>query len=123
MEYESATTIPVPPDRLYQAISDAGNLSKLIPALTSVRRSDPKHVEVTGKYAGHRQQGSAWLRTDDAVRRVDWGSDAHPYRGSLQVDPDGAESRLTLHLTTSQVEDIEEYVMTPFETIRDEFSD
>jgi hypothetical protein len=123
MEHESTTTIPVPPDRLYRAIAEIGNLSKLIPPITSVRQTDPEHVEVAALYEGHERQGDAWLRTDEQARRVEWGSDAHPYRGWLQVDPEGDGSRLTLHLTTSDVDDIEEYVTSTFESIRNEFSD
>jgi hypothetical protein len=81
MEHESTTTIPVAPDRLYSALADVGNLTRLIPPLKSVRRTDPDHVEVDAEYEGHEEHGQAWFRTDREARRVEWGSEEHPYHG------------------------------------------
>ena len=118
MEHESSMTIPVAPDRLCAAISEVGNLSRLIPPLRSVRRTDSDHVAVDAEYEGHDQHGEAWFRTDADARRVEWGSDAHPYRGWMQVEPDGEGSKLTLHLSTAHVSDIKDYVASTFESIR-----
>jgi ribosome-associated toxin RatA of RatAB toxin-antitoxin module len=121
MEHESTTTIPVAPDRLYGALADVGCLTRFIPPLRSVRRTDPEHVEVEAEYEGHEEQGQAWFRTDKAARRVEWGSEGHPYRGWMQVDPDGEGSKLTLHLTTEHASDIKQYVASTFDSIREQF--
>ena len=121
MEHESTTTIPVAPDRLYRSIAEVGNLSSFIPPLKSVRRTDPEHVEVDAEYEGHKQHGEAWFRTDDAAKRVEWGSEDQPYRGWMQVEPDGEGSKLTLHLTTPHASDIRDYVASTFESIRKQF--
>ena len=121
MEHESTTTIPVAPDRLYSALADVGNLTRLIPPLKSVRRTDPDHVEVDAENEGHEEHGQAWFRTDREARRVEWGSEEHPYHGWMQVEPDGAGSKLTLHLTTAHAGDIKQYVASTFESIRGQF--
>jgi carbon monoxide dehydrogenase subunit G len=118
MDHEHSTYIPVPPDRLYQAIADVENLTRYIPPLKSVRPTTAERVEVEAQYEGHQERGEAWFRTDDAERKVEWGSEGHPYRGSMQVEPDGDGSHLTFHLTTSHASDIEEYVNRTFESIR-----
>ena len=121
MEHEHSARIPVPPDRLYKTIADVGNLTKFVPPLTSVRKTDSAHVDVEASYEGHRQHAEAWFRTDDEARRVEWGAEGNPYHGWLQVEPDGADSKLTLHLTTADVGDIQEYVKGTFESVRKMF--
>jgi hypothetical protein len=81
MEHQSSTTIPVAPDRLYSALADVGNLTRFIPPLKSVRRTDPDHVEVDAEYEGHEEHGQAWFRTDEQSRRVEWVGGASVPRG------------------------------------------
>jgi ribosome-associated toxin RatA of RatAB toxin-antitoxin module len=121
VEHESSTTIPVAPDRLYGAIADVGNLTRYVPQLRSARRTDAEHVDVEASYGGHEQQGEAWFRTDDEARRVEWGAEGHPYHGWLQVDSEGDGSKLTFHLTTAHVSEIQEYVTKTFDSIRGMF--
>lgn len=121
MEHENSTTIRVPPDRLYRAIADVGNLTRFIPPLKSVRRKDSDHLEVDAEYEGHEEHGEAWFRADDEARRVDWGAEGHPYHGWMQVEPDGEGSKLTFHLSTAHAVDVQEYVRSTFESIRKMF--
>jgi carbon monoxide dehydrogenase subunit G len=123
MEHEQTTRLPVPPDRLYRTIADIGNLSRFVPPLRSVRRTDAGHVEVDAQYEGHEQHGQAWFRTDEAARRVEWGSEGQPYRGWMQVEPDGDGSRLTLHVTTERLTsehlgEVRAYVASTIESLR-----
>jgi carbon monoxide dehydrogenase subunit G len=126
VEHEQTTTIPVPPETLYRTIADIGSLTRFIPPLKSVRRTDPEHVEVDAEYEGREEHGEAWFRTDDAGKRVDWGAEGHPYHGWMQIEPDGEGSKLTLHLTMAHVtdehlSDVSEYVRSTFESIRKSF--
>jgi carbon monoxide dehydrogenase subunit G len=123
MEHEQTTRIPVAPERLYRTIADIGNLSRFIPPVRSVRRTDAQHVEVDAEYEGHEQHGQAWFRTDDDARRVEWGAEGQPYRGWMQVEPDGEASRLTLHVTTGRVGseylgEVKGYVANTIESLR-----
>lgn len=123
MEHEQTMKIPVDADRLYRTIADIGNLTRFIPPLQSVRRTDPDHVEVDAEYQGHHQHGQAWFRTDDAARRVEWGSEGQPYRGWMQVEPSGDGSQLTLHVTTERLAsehlgEVRAYVDSTLESLR-----
>jgi ribosome-associated toxin RatA of RatAB toxin-antitoxin module len=123
MEHEQTTRIAVAPDRLYRTIADIGNLTRFIPPLRSVRRTDAEHVEVDAQYQGHEQHGQAWFRTDDAAKRVEWGSEGQPYRGWMQVEDDGDGSRLTLHVTTERLSsehlgEVKGYVASTIESLR-----
>jgi hypothetical protein len=123
MDHEQTTRIPVAPDRLYRTIADVGNLSRFVPPLRSVRRTDSEHVEVDAQYEGHEQHGQAWFRTDDAARRVEWGSEGQPYRGWMQVEPDGEGSMLTLHVTTERLTsehlgEVKAYAASTIESLR-----
>jgi carbon monoxide dehydrogenase subunit G len=123
MEHEQTTRIPVAPDRLYRTIADIGNLSRFIPPVRSVRRTDAEHVEVDAEYEGHEQHGQAWFRADDDARRVEWGAEGQPYHGWMQVEADGENSRLTLHVTTSRTGseyfgEVKGYVANTIESLR-----
>jgi ribosome-associated toxin RatA of RatAB toxin-antitoxin module len=126
VDHEQTTTIPVAPDTLYRTIADIGSLSRFIPPLKSVRRTDPEHVEVDAEYEGRHEHGEAWFRADDDAKRVEWGAEDQPYRGWMQVEPDGQGSKLTLHLTMTHVtpdhlSDVTQYVRRTFESIQKSF--
>jgi ribosome-associated toxin RatA of RatAB toxin-antitoxin module len=123
MEHEQTTRIPVASDRLYRTIADVGNLTRFIPPLHSVRRTDPGHVEVEAQYEGHEQHGQAWFRADDEAKRVEWGAEGQPYRGWMQVQSDGEASKLTLHVTTERLTsehlgELKAYVASTIESLR-----
>ncbi len=118
MEHEQSTTISVPPDQLYQAISDPGNLTRFVPAITSVHRRDADHVDVEARYEDHAEHGEAWFRADDDARRIAWGAEGSPYEGWMSVDSEGEGSQVTLHLTTPHEIDVDEYVQQTFESLR-----
>ena len=118
MEHEQSTTISVAPDQLYRAISDPGNLTRFVPAITSVQRRDAEHVDVEARYEGHAEHGEAWFRADDDARRITWGAEGSPYEGWMSVAADGAGSKVTLHLTTPHEIDVDEYVQQTFDSLR-----
>lgn len=99
MQHEHTEHIAAAPDAVYAAISDVGNLPKFVPQLTAVRSTDAGQVEVAARYEGHEQHGEASFEAIAAEKRIEWGA-ASGYRGWMQVDADGAGSRLTLFLDT-----------------------
>jgi hypothetical protein len=118
MEHESSAHIPVDPDRLYRTIADIGNLTRFVPQLKSVRRTDAEHVDVKASYEGHEQHAEAWFKADDDARRVEWGAEGHPYHGCMLVEPEGDGSKLTFHLTTEHVSDVHGYVARTLDSIK-----
>ncbi|MGZ4251477.1 MAG: SRPBCC family protein [Solirubrobacteraceae bacterium] len=99
MQHEHTEHIAAAPDAVYGAIADLSNLPKFVPQLTAVRSTDEGQIEVAARYEGHEQHGEASFATNDGERRIEWGA-ASGYRGWMQVDADGAGSRLTLFLDT-----------------------
>jgi carbon monoxide dehydrogenase subunit G len=118
MEHEQTTTINAAPDELYRAISDPAKLTRFVPAITSVHRRDAEHLDVEARYEQHAEHGEAWFRVDDGARRIAWGAEGGPYEGWMAVAPDGAGSKVTLHLTTPHELDVDEYVQQTFESLR-----
>jgi Polyketide cyclase / dehydrase and lipid transport len=99
MQHEHTEHVAAAPDAVYAAIADVSNLPSFVPQMTAARETGGGQVEVDARYEGHEQHGSASFSTDDAARRIEWGSPSG-YRGWMQVDPDGDGSRLTLFLDT-----------------------
>jgi carbon monoxide dehydrogenase subunit G len=99
MQHEHTEHVAAAPDAVYAAIADVGNLPRFVPQLTGARDAGDGRVEVDARYEGHEQHGEASFQADDAARRIEWGA-ASGYRGWMQVDADGEESRLTLFLDT-----------------------
>jgi hypothetical protein len=102
MEHQHTQHVKASPDRVFAALADVGNLPRFVPQLTAAHRIDGDKLDVEARYEGHTQHGKAWFRTDDAQRKIEWGSPDNEYHGSLQISPDGDGSRLTLSLTTAR---------------------
>lgn len=118
MEHEHAEHVAAEPDRLYQALANVDNIAHWVPQLTSVHRQQGETVEVEARYEGKTQQGEAFFRTDDASRRIEWGTQGGPYHGWMQVEPDGEGSKLTLHLSTVHTPDVDRDVAGTLDAIR-----
>jgi uncharacterized protein YndB with AHSA1/START domain len=99
MQHEHTEHVAASPDAVYAAISDVRNLPRFVPQLTGARPTEGDTVEVDARYGGHEQHGQAEFRSDDAQRRIEWGSPSG-YHGWMQVEADGDGSRLTLFLNT-----------------------
>jgi carbon monoxide dehydrogenase subunit G len=117
MEHEHTEHVAVAPERVYAAISDPANLSRFVPQVTAIRAAGEGQVEVEARYEGKTQSGSAYFRTDDGARRIEWGSPSG-YRGWMQVDPDGEGSRLTLFLQTTHGTERDHDVASTLDAIR-----
>ena len=99
MQHEHTEHVAAPPDAVYGAIADVTNLPRFVPQMTAVRRSDADRVEVDARYEGREQHGEVSFTADELARRIEWSAPSG-YRGWMQVDQDGAGSRLTLFLET-----------------------
>jgi len=117
VEHEHTEHVAASADRLYAAISDPANLPRFVPQMTAVREAGEDRVEVDARYDGKSQHGAAMFRTDDANRRIEWGSDSG-YHGWMQVDPDGDHSRLTLFLHTTHDAERDHDVSATLDAIR-----
>ena len=75
MHYERSEHVAAAPDRLYEVLAEPENLPHFVPQLTAVRPLDGDRIEVEARYGGHTHTGEAWLRSDRARRRLEWGVD------------------------------------------------
>lgn len=99
MQHEHTEHVAASPDAVYTAIANVTNLPRFVPQMTAARPVDGEHVAVDARYEGREQHGEAEFRADAAARRIEWGAPSG-YSGWMQVEPDGAGSRLTLFLNT-----------------------
>jgi uncharacterized protein YndB with AHSA1/START domain len=118
MEHEHTQHVAAPPERVFAALADVGNLPRYVPQVTAAHAGEGEKVTVEARYEGHTQQGEAWFRVRENDRRVEWGAEGSPYHGWLQVDPDGDGSRLTLFLATARGDAPDSEVMGTLDAIR-----
>jgi hypothetical protein len=86
--------------------------------VTAAEHLEGDKVRVEARYEGHTQRGEAWFRTDEARRRIEWGSPGSDYHGWLEVDADAEGSRLTLFLATAHGDASDHEVMGTLDAIR-----
>jgi len=118
MKHEHTDFVAASPDTVFSILADVGNLPRYVPQLTAVERVDGAKVKVAARYSGHTQEGEAWFRSDEAERRIEWGSPGSDYHGWLQVSPEGHGSRLTLFLATVRGDAPDSEVMGTLDAIR-----
>src|SRR4051812_37079743 len=99
MKHEHTEHVAASPDAVYAAIADVSNLPRFVPQMTSARAAGADQVEISARYEGRDQRGSASFTAVDAERRIEWSAPSG-YQGWMQVDADGDGSRLTLFLDT-----------------------
>ena len=116
MEHVHSEHIAAEPDRVFEVLRNPQSLTQFVPQLTKV---DPRgeNVEVEARYEGRTQHGEAQFRTDEAARRIEWGTGSG-YRGWFQVEPDDGGSMLTLGLHTTHLEHADREVAGTLGAIR-----
>jgi ribosome-associated toxin RatA of RatAB toxin-antitoxin module len=97
-EYEQSGTVTAPPDQLFAYLSDVHHLPEYFPHMTSAEPSGGETVDVEAEVAGDHKQAEAWFHVDADERRIEWGSQAGPYHGWMQVDGVDGGSLVTIHL-------------------------
>lgn len=117
MDHVHSEHVAAAPDRVFAAIAAPGNLTRFVPQLTKVSTQGGDRVEVEARYEGRSQHGDAYFRTDEAARRIVWGTDGG-YNGSMTVEPDGDGSMLTLSLHTTHIEHADHDVAATLDAIR-----
>ncbi len=117
MQHEHTEHIAAPPEAVYAAISDVGNLPRFVPQLTGARHADGDRVEVDARYHGHEQHGEVSFHADEERRRIEWSA-ASGYRGWMQVESDSGGSRLTLFLNTLHGSESDHDVAATLDAIR-----
>ena len=101
-EYEHSLSVQVPPDQLFEFVSDVRNLPKYLPTVQDATRQSGERIRVKGEAAGHKYDDDGFFRVDAGRRRMEWGSDGdNHYSGWLEVAEDAGKSasQVTVHLS------------------------
>jgi uncharacterized membrane protein len=106
-DFTGSTTVDVPPDALFDYLSDVGNLPDYFTRMTSAQRIDGREVHTTARMPdGQEVEGDAWFTVDDGSQRIEWGSEGpNDYHGYVDVTPSGEGSSVEVHLHTTRVGD------------------
>jgi uncharacterized protein YndB with AHSA1/START domain len=121
-EYEQSGTIPAPPERLFEYLSDVRHLPEYFPRMVRAEPAGGETVAVEGDGDDGRHRGVAWFHVDDAERRIEWGAERSPYHGWLQVDPAGEASLVTIHLHQEHAGDTDADLAQALEYVRRHFA-
>ncbi len=117
MEHVHSEHVAADPDRLFAALAEPANRPRFVPQRTKVSQLDGDRVEVEARYEGRTQRGDAYLRADEASRRLEWGTESG-YSGWLSVESDGDGSMLTLSLHTTHLEHADQDIAATLDAIR-----
>jgi len=111
-DFTGTTSVSVPASRLFDYLSDVGNLPHYFARMTSAEPGDGEEVHTTAKMPdGTEAEGDAWFRVDQSAHRIEWGSEGpDDYSGHLQVRESGDASEVEVGLHTTRVEDGDDQV-------------
>ncbi len=111
-DFSGTTTVAVDPDALYAYLSEVGNLPEYFARLTSAERTGGEEVRTTATLEdGRTVEGTAWFRTDDQARSVEWGAEGpHDYSGSLTVRAVEGRSEVEVAVHTTRADAGDEHV-------------
>jgi uncharacterized membrane protein len=106
-DFTGSTTVNVSPSKLFDYLSDVGNLPDYFARMTSAQPGDGEEVHTTARMPdGQEVQGDAWFRVDDDAQRIEWGSEGpNDYHGYVDVRPSGDGSEVEVHVHTTRVDD------------------
>jgi uncharacterized protein YndB with AHSA1/START domain len=98
--YTHTAEADVPADTLFGFLADPRNLPRYFPQMTAAEPEGGETVHVEAEVHGHHVDGDAWVRPDQAARRLEWGAEGpDDYHGELQVDEvEPGRSRITVSL-------------------------
>lgn len=99
--YEHSAEADLPADALFGFLADPRNLPKYFSQMTEAEPTGGESVHVEADVHGQHVESEAWVRSDPAARRLEWGAEGpDDYRGELRVeetDPGSCRITVTLH--------------------------
>ena len=106
-DFTSTTTVDAGTEKLFDFLSDVGNLPRYFARMTSAVPGDGEEVHTAAKMPdGKESEGDAWFRTDSNDHTIEWGSEGpSAYRGMLSVTGDDTSSTVEVRLHTTRVPD------------------
>jgi carbon monoxide dehydrogenase subunit G len=107
-EYEESGSVNASPDTVFAYLSDIDHLTHYIPGMV-LAHHEGELLRVAAEVQGRHEEGEAWLRTDEDLRRITWGGEGSAgYGGWLGVTESAPGSAVTIHLSTDRESDEQE---------------
>jgi uncharacterized membrane protein len=104
-EYQNSIVVAAHPDKVFDFVSDIGNLPQYLPTVHSATRVSEDRIRVQGEAGGHKYDDEGYFQADRETRRMEWGSDGESeYSGWLKVDQgeDPSNTSITVHISYGQ---------------------
>lgn len=98
-EYESSMTMGASPQDVFDFVADISNMPKYLPTTKSAQSQGEDRVRVQGEANEHKYDSDGYLRRSKENTRLEWGADEGYYSGWMQVEPDNAGSKVTVHIS------------------------
>lgn len=98
--YTHTAEADIAADVLFSYLADPTNLPRYFPEMTEAEPEGGDKVHVEAEVHGDRVSGEAWVRPNEAERRLEWGAEGpDDYHGELQVEEVApGRSRITVSL-------------------------
>lgn len=98
--YTHEAEADLPADALFGFLADPRNLPRYFPQMTEAEPTGGETVHVEADVRGHHVESDAWVRSDPAARRLEWGAEGpDDYHGELRVDElEPGRCRITISL-------------------------
>src|SRR5262245_58192830 len=98
--YTHTADADIPADVLFRFLADPQNLPRYFPQMTAAEPEGGETVHVEAEVHGKHVEGEAWVRPDEAARRLSWGAEGpDDYHGALRVDEvEPGRCRITVEL-------------------------
>jgi hypothetical protein len=98
-DYERSVTVAADPDEAFASLADRRNLPRYVATMVEAEARQGDELHVAANVQGHREEGEAHLHADAGARRMEWGGAPDSgYRGSLEVEPAGKGSTVTIRI-------------------------
>lgn len=99
--YSHTAEADVPADTLFGFLAEPRNLPRYFPQMTAAEPEGGETVHVEADVHGTHVEGEAWLRKNEAERKLEWGAEGpDDYHGDLrveEVEPGRSRITVTLH--------------------------
>ncbi len=100
-EFSSSLYMDASADAVTDFVADIKNMPKYMPTTKKAEDAGEHRVRVAGGGDGFQYDSEGYLRRNKDDGHLEWGSDEKTYRGSMEIDPDGDGSNVTIKLVFS----------------------
>jgi uncharacterized membrane protein len=97
-QFTGSRLVRVAADDVFAFVSRIENLPSYLAMVTEARNIGGDHIHMEVDLHGHQHGDEGIFRRIPDQRRIEWGSDEGDYTGSLEIDDEDGDARVTMHL-------------------------